>query len=349
MNANSLSPSRLYFGSYTDGASIGIYSAEWDADAGVFTAPHLAATASHPSFIVLSADRRFLYAVEESSARVLAYAVEGDELRLLNAVDGGGDAPCHLSLHPNGQFLFSAAYMGGNFAGFRLNADGSIGERVCFVQHEGASAHPERQTSAHAHAVTLSPNGRFLYVPDLGMDQVKVYRVSVGGGFALAACNALIMETGAGPRHLVFSDDGRHAYVANELANTVVAADVDQANGGLRVKQSYSTLPSDVSVTSTLAEIALHPNQRFVYVSNRGHDSIAIFERNVDDGSLSFIACESTLGSNPRHFMITQCGAWMLVGNQSSGDVQVFAIDGEAGMLRATGQSIVSHGVSCIA
>lgn len=349
---------RVYLGTYTttgQTGSRGIYTARFDPESGQLTEATLAAATPDPSFLALAPGGRTLYAVEESGAKVHGFAVgegggDGTLLRLDATGDTGGGAPCDVAVHPDGRWLVVANYSGGSVAVFPLDAAGRIGPRAGLHVHTGSSVHPKRQKEPHAHGVTFSPDGRFLLVPDLGLDQVKIYRVD---DLSAPAVGAWSIAPGSGPRHAAFSRDGRHLYVVNELANTVTVGRYEPETAGLETVQTISTLPEGGFAGETAtAEIAVHPaTDRFVYASNRGHDSIAVFARELAaaDGRLTRVENVPTGGRTPRHFALSPDGRWLLAGNQKSGAVNVFRVDETSGRLTATARGATDvPGVVCI-
>jgi 6-phosphogluconolactonase len=222
-----------------------------------------------------------------------------------------------------------------------IGKDGSLGEASGFVQHTGGSINPKRQQGPHAHEVVLSPDNRFALVPDLGLDRVVVYRTDLRKG-ALAPNNPEYakIESGSGPRHLAFHPNGRFAYVINELLSTVTVLAYDSGKGGLKELQTASTLPKDFAGTSTCAEIAVHPDGRFLYASNRGHDSITVYAIDGAKGTLTYVEHAQTLGKMPRSFAIDPTGAFLFAANQDSNNVVPFRIDRYTGRLTPTGDAL---------
>ena len=313
---------RLLIGTYTLAehsarASRGIYHATFDDATGQFNMRGLAAKTSSPSFLAQVGE--FVYAVnEQEKGQVSAFRLRDDDLEFVNAVPTAGVYPCHLAATPD--WLAVANYGSGNLAIFEVN-DGALGERVDFVQHTGSGPNGQRQTKAHAHQAYLTSDG--MLVPDLGSDRLYRYRVDVKGAF-VGAPSVTQLAAGAGPRHVERHPALPILYLINELGNTI---DVLGGDGdALTVQQSVSTLPEGFEGVSTTAEIAVSADGRFVYGSNRGHDSIISFA--VDDsGRLSEPKHMSTRGTHPRHFAIDPSGQWLLVANQNSNNVVVFALE----------------------
>jgi 6-phosphogluconolactonase len=338
----------VFIGTYTGSTSTskGIYAARLDPSTGALSAPALVAETRNPSFLAASPDGRFLYAVNEVDAvegtpggSITAYAVDkaAGTLRLLNSQSTKGGGPCHVSVA--GRLAFVANYGGGSVAAYPIKADGSLEPASAFVQHAGSSVNPARQKGPHAHGVTPDPSGRFLYVPDLGLDQVKVYRIDAATG-GLAAAAPVAIAPGSGPRHIALSRDGRRAYVINEMTLMLNVFARDVTSGGLNEIQTLSTLPAGHTVTTALstAEVLLHPSGRFLYGSNRGHDSLAVFAVDATTGQLALVEHVPTGGKTPRAFNIDPTGTFLVAGNQNSDSVVVFRIDPKTGKLTATGQ-----------
>jgi len=332
----------IFLGTYTRTTSQGIYAVRLDAATGALSAPVLAATTPNPSWITFTPDGKILYAVSESDAMAAAFRVDstrGTLSPLQTPQSSGGAAPCHLVVDPTQRTLLVANYHTGIVAAMPLLADGTLGSPNV-IQHTGHSLNPERQASPHVHSVTLSPDGRFVLVCDLGLDRIFTYRVDAAQSrLTPATPPAVATPPGSGPRHSVFGADGCHAYAVTEMGSTVLAFDYDPATGALTLRQSLSTLPPDFKGSSTGAEIRLHPNGRFVYASNRGHDSIAIFGVDAASGRLTLVAITPCGGRNPRSFALSPDGAWLVCANQNSNSLTVFRVDPATGQLTSTGHA----------
>jgi 6-phosphogluconolactonase len=334
----------VYIGTYTEHGSEGIYVCDFDAETGVLGAPVLAAKSIQPSFLAVTADRKFMYAVNEANTfegqaggGVSAYALDAKtgRLNLLNAVSSRGGGPAFIALDKTGRFALVANYDGGSIAVFRLQADGKIGESTGFAQHTGSSVNHERQEAPHAHAVALSPDNRYAIVADLGLDQLLVYPFEPANG-TLGAAQVVKTEAGAGPRHLVFSASGKFLYVVNELASTVTVYSWDAGSGGMTPRQTVSSAPAGPQ--NTAGEILFDPAGKFLYVSNRGgENSIAVFRVDAGKGTLRRIESVPTNGETPRNFAFDPSGQWLLVGNQDSKSVYTFKVEKKSGRLRRAG------------
>lgn len=332
----------VYIGTYTRGESEGIYVFRMDPQTGKWGDKKLAAEVENPSFLALHPNGRFLYAVGEMAAggTVSAFAIDSasGELALLNQQPSGGGGPCHVSVDPSGRTVLVANYGGGSVSTFPLQEDGKLGEQAGFQQHRGTGPNADRQKGPHAHSIHVDPSGKFALAADLGIDRVRVYRVTEDGGLKENDPSEAALAGGAGPRHLAFHRGKGIAYVINELNSSVTAFSFDAENGELTEKQTVSTLPEDFDGTNWPAEVLVHPSGQFLYGSNRGHDSIVIY-RIEADGRLTLAGHESTRGKNPRNFGIDPSGQFLFVAHQDSDDIVAFGIDPESGDLTPTGDS----------
>ncbi|MFM8282612.1 MAG: lactonase family protein [Planctomycetaceae bacterium] len=355
----------VWFGSYTGAPpkAEGISVARLDLRTGRLSAPVLAATLKNPSFVALHPALPVLYAVSEvddadgqRAGSLTALSIDRATGRLtpLNHQVTGRGTPCHVSVDRSGKAALAANYGGGSTVCLGIEADGRLRPLVAgtpggHLQHVGHSVHPERQAAPHGHSIDPSPDGRFAISCDLGIDKVLVHALDVGRG-TLAFHTAAPVKPGAGPRHFALHPDGRHAYCINELDLTVTAFDWDAANGSLTAIQSLSTLPDDVVERTgfSTAEIAVHPTGRFLYGSNRGHDSIAIYAIDTGTGRLTFRGVEPIRGRTPRNFAIDPTGRWLLAAGQDSHTVTVFRIDEDGGALTFTGQTVPVPAPVCV-
>jgi 6-phosphogluconolactonase len=331
----------IFLGTYTrTGPSQGIYAVRLDGESGALSAPSLAAAASDPGWIELSPDRRFLYAVHPSRGQAIAYRVDGPNAALVAvpAPDPGprATAPSHLAVDATGRTVLAANYHEGCVVAIPAGADGSLGTPQRIV-HEGRSVHPTRQDKSHVHSVTLSPDNRFVLVADLGLDRIYTYAFDYATGrFAPGVSRFVATAPGAGPRHLKFSADGQHVFAINELDNTIVAYAYEAASGTLIPRQSVSTLPAGFNAPSISAEIRVHPNGRFLYGSNRGHDSLAVMGIAPVSGALSPVEIVPSGGRTPRNFALSPDGRWLVCGHQDTPLLTVFRVDADTGRLTQT-------------
>lgn len=338
----------IFIGTYTPagGASRGIYSLRLDDATGALSAPILAAATPNPTFLALHPGGHRLYALAEDAAvegkpggAVAEFALDRASgtlaRRALQPTGGAGGA--HVSLDPAAHTLAFASYHAGYVASFPLAADGQLGARAGFQTHTGATGpRTDRQDKPHPHSTTFSPDGRFAYVCDLGLDQIVRYRLEAATG-QLTPAGVTATTPGAGPRHAKFSADGRFLHVINELDATIAVYAVASATGDLTLLQRVPTLPVDFTGANTTAEIRLHPNGRFVYGSNRGHDSLAVFAREPATGRLTPVEIVPCGGGHPRNFALSPDGAWLVCANRDSDNLVVFRVDATTGRLTPTG------------
>lgn len=338
-----------YIGTYTGSKSEGIYAFRVDARTGATEPLGCVARAVHPSFLALHPGGRFLYAVSEVNAAadtpggsVLAFAVDRPtgQLTRLNQQSSGGAGPCHLTVDPTGRHVLVANYSGGSVAVLPIREDGALGAATCVVQHQGAGAHPQRQRQPHVHSVNLAPDNRYALVADLGTDHVMVYRFDAARGvLETPAAHAFKTPPGSGPRHLAFHPGGRRVLVLNELSSTLMLLDYDPATGRLAPLQTVSTLPEGFSGENTTAEVAVHPNGRWVFASNRGHDSLAVFALDPAAQRLERLDHISTRGRSPRHFALDPAGRYLWAANQATHTLVMFRVDEATGRVLPTGQT----------
>src|SRR5215475_4938352 len=338
--------SLLYVGTYTNGKSEGIYVYRMNSGSGELKHAVTVKGVSNPSFLAIDPKQRFLYAANESGefagrkgGGVTAFAIDrqSGDLRKLNERHSPG-VPCHVSVHPSGRFVMAANYGGGNVVIYPVRADGSLGEPTDVAQHTGKGADPKRQDGPHTHCAIPDAAGRYVFAPDLGIDKVMIYRVDLKNG-KLVPNGFFATKAGAGPRHFDFHPSGKFAYVINELDSKLTALAYDKEKGTLTELQTVSALPPDFSGTSYCADVHVHPSGKFLYGSNRGHDSIVAFAIDQSTGKLSLIAHESTRGKWPRNFAVNPTGEFLLVANQNTDNVVAFRIDQQTGKLTATGRT----------
>ncbi len=336
----------VYFGTYTWGgeSSKGIYRSTLDLDTGKLSEPVLAAEATNPSFLEIHPSGRFLYAVSESglAGSVSAYAIGDDgKLKLLNRQPSSGSGPCHVSIDHAGRNVLVANYGSGSASVIPINPDGRLAKPPGSVQHTGSSVNQKRQKGPHAHSINVSTDDRFAFVADLGIDKVMIYRLDVEKGTMVANDPPYAkLKPGAGPRHFAFAPNGKYAYVINELHCTVTAFAYNSASGALTEIQTVPTLPEAFDGSSSCAEVRVHPTGKFLYGSNRGHDSIAVYRINRRKGTLTLVEHETADIKTPRNFHLDPTGKFCLVANQGSNSVVVFSINRKTGALEPTGNKI---------
>jgi 6-phosphogluconolactonase len=334
----------VFFGTHRAGPSLGFSVAHFDTETGALTRPRFDAEAVAPAYFVIGPDGRRLYTCNSGSpGGVSAYRIDPRTggLEFINAQPAGGADTSYISLDRTGRFVLVANYDGGSVAVFRIRADGGIGGRTAFVQFEGHGVDPKRQAHAYAHSIIVDPTNRFALACDLGLDRVYVFRFDASTG-ALAANDPpyAAVAPGSGARHPVFSRDGRRVYVVSEMGSEVTAFDWDGTRGELSAFQTISTLPPGFRGDSACAEIQLHPNGRFLYVSNRGHDSLACFGVDPDTGRLSALGWAPTRGRIPRNFAFDPTGRWIIVTNNDSDNAVVFSVDPSTGLLTQAGPPV---------
>lgn len=350
----------VYIGTYTGAKSKGIYVSRLDAASGKLGALELAAATASPSFLAIHPSQRFLYAVGEindfggkKSGAVNAFSVDRKTgtLNLLNQQPSGGPGPCHLVVDRTGKSVLVANYGGGSVSALPIQADGKLGNPTAFIQHEGSSVNPQRQKEPHAHSINVDAANRFAVAADLGLDKLLIYRFdAVKGTLVPNDPPHASVKPGAGPRHFAFHPKGRYAYVINEMRCTVTAFGYDPQRGELKELQTIPTLPEGQSVQPghSTAEVQVHPSGKFLFGSNRGHDSIVVYAIDENTGKLTFVENQPTQGKIPRNFGIDPTGAFLLAANQNSDNIVVFRIDSKTGRLNPTGQTVEVPAPVCV-
>ena len=347
----------VYFGTYTArnaGKGEGIYAATFDPESGSLSKIRVAAGAVDPSFLAIHPTLPLLYAVGQVEGKrkggINAYAIEAKGLRLVNGQQTGDRGPCHLIVDGGGNYVLCTVYEAGIVYSLPIDRDGSLGEHTSAVQHEGSSVNAARQDSAHPHSINLDSENRFAFVCDLGLDRTMIYRFDTATGTLAPNEPSNVPATpGAGPRHFAFHPTGCFAYVINELDKTVSVFSYDKEKGTLEERQTISTLPDEYNEESLCADIHVAPTGKYVYGSNRGHDSIVQYEVDPADGTLMLVGWESTRGELPRNFAIELNGNYMLVANQKTDSIASFRIDPESGALKANGEVTSVPSPVCIA
>lgn len=333
----------VYVGTYTKG----IYAYRFDAATGKLDAMGTAGEVVNPSFLTADPKFRYLYAVSEvegnANGGVAAFSINRKKgsLKFLNSASSAGVAPCHLSLDKTGKMLVVANYGTGGVSAFPVEHDGRLGTMSALMEAHGSSVNRERQEGPHAHEVVISSDNQFLYVPDLGLDQIRIYRLEPSQAKLAASKPAFAKEDpGSGPRHLALSPSGKFAYVLSELKSQVTVFSRDASTGDLKLIQTVPTIPPGYSGENAPAEIEVDQAGKFVYASNRGHDSIAVFAIDGPSGKLRQIEIVPTQGKEPRGMQIDPTGHFLFVGNQKSNQFVVFRIDPKTGQLTPTGQTV---------
>jgi 6-phosphogluconolactonase len=335
----------VYAGTYTRKDSVGIYPFKFNPADGSLEPVAEPAPSSNPSFLAVHPTGKFLYAANEDEVGgVTAYEIQaGGGLSKLNEQPSHGSAPCHLMCEATGKFLIVANYTSGTVSMCPTGSDGHLGEATEKIQHAGSSILP-RQTGPHAHSANIDAQNRFAYLADLGMDQVVIYEMDVQRG-KLRPAGHLKTAPGAGPRHFHFHPNGKNAYLINEIGCTVSALNYDSTSGALEEINTLSTLPGEVEKGFSTADIHVHPNGKFVYGSNRGHNTIACYRTDQATGAIEFVD-RTDVEPVPRNFAIDPSGTYLLAAGSNSGKTTTFKIDGETGSLTSTG--IVTEIPECV-
>jgi len=360
MAAGGDDPGRLVLiGTYAEPSADGIHVLRLDETTGALTRVSAMGGVKNPSFLAIHPSGRFVYAVSEmggddgkrtGAVAAFAFNAQTGTLERLNTRPSGGNGPCHVGLDRTGTCLVVANYGSGSVSAIPIVADGRLGTPGSPVQHEGSSV-TDRQKGPHAHSIHVAPDGRYVIAADLGLDKLLVYRIDPRTA-TLAPNDPPFTSTapGAGPRHFAFHPKGDKAYVINELDSTITVLDYDATGGRLHAKQTVSTLPEGLSLSgsNSTAEVQVHPTGRFVYGSNRGHDSVAVFSVNEASGELTLVGHQSTGGKTPRNFGIDPSGRFLLAANQASNNVVVFRLDPSTGMPVPAGHEATIERPVCV-
>ena len=344
-------------GTYTQKDSKGVYVLQLDLQTGKLT--ETGATHSvNPSFLAVHPNQKFVYSVGEISdfngqkaGAINAYSFDAKTgaLQFLNAESSVGTGPCHLNVDATGQYVLAANYGGGSACVLPVLSDGKVAPASSFVQHTGSSVNPGRQKAPHAHSINLDPSNRFAVVADLGLDKVMIYNFNPKHGTLTQSAPAFAkVAPGSGPRHFAFHPSGRFAYVINEMLLTMTAFAFDADSGSLTELQTISTLPPGTENVGSTAEVRVHPSGRFLYGSNRGHDSIVVYAIDQETGKLTYVENESTGGQTPRNFYVEPSGKFLLAENQQTNNIVVLKIDPQTGALEPTGNEIAIPSPVCI-
>lgn len=360
MAEQSSRPIFVFVGDYTtrNGRAEGIYVYELDAQTGALAHRQTVAGPVNPSFLALHPSRRFLYAVSEmqdvdgrTGGGLMAFAIDQTTgaLRMLNQQSSQGAGPCHVAVEATGKYALVANFQSGSIAMLPIQSDGSLAPASDVIQHAGSSAHPERQRGPHAHSINPDPTNRFALVADLGLDKVLTYRLDLAAGklrphdYPWAQTRA-----GAGPRHVDFHPNGRYVYVINEIDSTLSSFAYDATAGTMQELNTLSTLPADFTGNNSTADVHVAPSGAFVYGSNRGHDSIAVFAIDEATGKTSARGHVSTQGRTPRNFAIDPTGTFLLAANQNTDNVVTYRLNPETGMPEPTGAVAAIPSAVCL-
>jgi 6-phosphogluconolactonase len=352
-DANNSKNWRVYAGTYTGPKSKGIYLFDFDAESGKLTEKGLVGELTNPTFLTIHPSGKHLYAVSEVSGfkgtkagGVAAFKIDPatGKLELLNQQTSGGSGPCHISLDRTGTNALVANYGGGSVESLPIIDGGALGEPATFIQHQGNSANASRQKEPHAHSINVDPSNRFAMAADLGIDKVLIYAFDAKTGkLSSHEPDSVKVAPGAGPRHFAFHPDGKHAFVINELLLTLTSFRYDAAKGTLTEIETLDTLPKGAKrAGASTAEVVVHPNGKFVFGSNRGHNSITTFK--FENGKLSWVANQASNINTPRNFVLDPTGRFMLVGNQGSNSITVFRVNQDTGELTQVGEPTTGIG-----
>ena len=346
----------VFVTAFAPGKEGGLHAYSFDTTAGTLKPLRRTAGAENPFFLALSPDKKTLYSIHakqfggSENEQVAAYSITGraGELKLLNRQSAEGTAACYLDVDRTGKTLLVANYASGSVASLPVKADGSLGEKASFFKHTGSSVNPQRQKEPHAHCIVVSPDNKYAYAADLGTDRVVCYKLDPAAA-KLTPNDPPFANSppGAGPRHLTFHPDGKRVYVINELLNSVTLFDYAADTGALTERQTVPTLPADFKGTSYCADVKVTPDGRYLYGTNRGHDSIAAY-RVGDDGRLTLVAIEPSRGKGPQNLAVAPDGAWLLCANMPGNNIAVFRIDRETGRLKPPGEPVAQTSPSCV-
>ncbi len=338
----------LYIGTFSDRGSKGIYILGFDRTQGKLTELQTVADGEGPSFMAVHPNGRYLYVVygkglspKDQNGSVTTYQIDAatGALTRLNEQSSEGKGPCHVSVDPKGRYAYVSNYGSGNLAVYPIGKDGQLGPAADVVQHEGKGGDPGRQQGPHMHSVVPAPDGKFIYASDLGIDKVMIYQVDAKTGKLKAASQPFgANKPGSGPRHLALHPNGKFAYSAEELTSTVASFRVDKATGSLTSLETVSMLLADFTGKSYAADIHFSPDGKFLYASNRGHDSLVIYAVDAQTGKLTLVGHELTRGKHPRNFRMDAKGEYVFVANRDNDNVVVFKRDAATGKLTSTGE-----------
>ena len=347
----------VWIGTAKSSLSRGIYHCQLNTSGGKLSEPTLIAEMDGPGFLAKHPNKPVLYAVGGLSnvQVVAAFAIEGSaekpSLRSLNSVPIGDGGAAHVSLDKTGKTLFTAQYGGGSVAVFSVQPDGMLRERTQLIDHQGgAKVVSDRQDVSHAHWTGVSPDNRFVFVPDLGLDQVVIYKFDAASGKIEAHGNG-ITPPGSGPRHMKFHPNGRWIYVLNELSLSVTVFEYDATLGTMTPRQTIETVPAaelEREKAKSCSEIRVHPNGKFVYAANRGHDTITVFAVDQSKGELKLVQRENPRCATPRNFNLTPDAKWLLAAGQLSNNLGLFSVDSEKGRLTFQQQSVFVPSPICV-
>ncbi len=348
----------IYVGTFTERNSQGLYVFEFHKDSMKFDLLQTIPSLESPSFLEIHPSGRYLYAVSRSSdsdgngwGKVSAFRIDSltGKLTFINEHSSYGKGPCHVSFDKTGNFAFVANYNDGNLVVYRVNEEGSVSDSLQLLQDTGKGVNPQRQEGPHVHSSKISPDNKFLYVADLGIDKVVIYNLNpVSGRLTPAATPFTEVEPGSGPRHMEIHPNRKYLFLAEELSSTTSAFRMDTLTGALTEIQRISSIPEDCDTVNTNADIHTDADGKHLYVSNRGDNSLVIYRINSETGNLSLIGFQSTLGDHPRNFLIDDADTLLFVADRYSDVIYAFKINPDLGTLDFTGLSLNVPGAVCI-
>ncbi len=336
----------MLVGTYTKRDSDGIYFYKFNPETGDARLVSVTGDIIDPSFLAVSPDKKFVYSVSETDGgSIYAYALGDTSLTFLNYAPSGGVHPCYVEVDKSGKYVFAGNYSSGSVGVLPVDSKGEVGNPLQEIQHKGSGPNKERQEAPHVHSVNVSPNNRDVYVPDLGIDEVVAYRLDPATG-RLTAGQSVKVTAGSGPRHFTFHPNGKFAYVVQELTGSITA--YTYSDSSLVEIEEVSTLPEGYEGDNSSADIHISPDGKFLYASNRFHDSIVVFAIDSATGKLSLVSHHSVMGQVPRNFAITPDGKFLLVANQETDHIVVFTRDMKTGKLEPNGKEIKVSMPVCI-
>lgn len=346
----------IYAGTNSARGSKGIYVLEFDRQQGKLKEIQTLDEGRGPGFLALSPNKDFLYSIysqgtiQDGNGAVMSFKIDpfSGHLKKLNEQSIGVKGAAHISIDPKGRYAYTANYGDGSITVFPINSDGSLAKPSDYIKHTGSSINPDRQTRPYPHSSIPSSDGKFLYVCDLGTDKIVIYEVLGGGKLRPAAVPFVQLVAGSGPRHFKIHPNGNFAYSVDELSNTIVGFKVNKKTGELSILERLSMLPQDFKEVSYASDVHFSPDGKFIYASNRGHESLVIYQVNAKNGRLTLVGHESTGGKHPRNFMIDKTGDYVLVGNMNTDNVVIFNRDSKTGKLKPNGSEYAIPGITCL-
>ncbi|MGZ9584884.1 lactonase family protein [Paenibacillus marinisediminis] len=346
----------VFVGSYADASSDGVYVYEFNEERGELKQLHSVAGLKNPTFLNVDESRRILYAIGETAAEdgsktsdAISYAIQPTDgtLTEMNRAYALNGPACHIQRSSDNRYLTLTSYHKGSVSLVSLTEEGNVGELLDIQQHDGSSVNRAGDIKPHPHSSFYSPDERYLFVCDLGLDLIRAYKVDQAAG-KLVHHGDTVLQPGSGPRHMVFHPNGKFAYVINELDSTFTAFEYDADNGTLNAIETVSTLPEGENVNNSCAEVTISADGNYLYGSNRGHDSIVVYAVDSNTGKLSLVEHVSTQGEHPRHFSILPGGRYLIAANRDTNNMTVFKVDPASGKLAYTGHSVEVSKPVCV-